>query len=317
MRVFLAGIMQGSHQTATMHSQAYRQELRALVERHLPAAQVYDPWADHGESLGYDEARGRSVFFHHNRLCREVDVVIAVLPEASMGTGIEIWEAHQAGRVVLTISPLVHNWAVKFLSTAIYADLPSFAEALAQGHVAALLAERRLLSQHLPPPYEVHAMAENSLLTIDGAVDSPRQFTAAELAALSPTSQVADVGVVVPGKRGSAVRLPALLQLVRPRAEADYLTLHAGSDDFHASIPLAAVRETGLVVYQLDGAPLEPRMGGPFRFLIPDHAACRTAEIDECANVKFIDRIELSVGRGHDNRPHDDEAHAALHQGDP
>ena len=32
------------------------------------------------------------------------------------------------------------------------------------------------------------------------------------------------------------------------------------------------------------------------------------------ANVKFVDRIELCVGRGQDNRPADDESHDELHQ---
>ena len=85
-----------------------------------------------------------------------------------------------------------------------------------------------------------------------------------------------------------------------------YLTLHSAADDFHASIPLAAVRDRRCLIYRLDGAPLPAKAGGPVRFLIPDHAACHTAEIDECANVKFVDHIELSVERGHDNRPQDE-----------
>ena len=36
-------------------------------------------------------------------------------------------------------------------------------------------------------------------------------------------------------------------------------------------------------------------------------------EIDECANVKYLDHIELTAGKGHDNRPHDEQQHAALH----
>ena len=42
--------------------------------------------------------------------------------------------------------------------------------------------------------------------------------------------------------------------------------------------------------------------------------ACHTSDIDECANVKFLDRIELAIGKGHDNRPEDDEEHARLHE---
>ena len=52
----------------------------------------------------------------------------------------------------------------------------------------------------------------------------------------------------------------------------------------------------------------------PARFFIPDHAACHTDEVDECANVKFVDHIELTVGKGFDNRPEDDEEHERLHR---
>jgi hypothetical protein len=120
MRIFLAGIMQGSHLAAVIHNQDYRQRLRQLLETHLPQARVYDPFADHGNSLSYDDRRGREVFFEHNKMCGEVDVVLAFIPEASMGTAIEMWEAFRHDRIVVSVSPLVHNWAVRFLSDIIY-----------------------------------------------------------------------------------------------------------------------------------------------------------------------------------------------------
>ena len=47
--------------------------------------------------------------------------------------------------------------------------------------------------------------------------------------------------------------------------------------------------------------------------LIHDPAACHTDELDDCANVKFLSRIELTQRRGRDTRPADESAHAALH----
>jgi hypothetical protein len=135
MRIFLAGIMQGSHLTLALHDQRYRGEIKDLLVRRLPEAEVYDPLADHANSLEYGEDRGREVFFHHIRLCREVDLVLAFVPQASMGTAIEMWEAHQAGRAVIAVSPLAHNWAVRFLSHAVYRDLAEFEAALASGEV--------------------------------------------------------------------------------------------------------------------------------------------------------------------------------------
>jgi len=136
MRIFLAGIMQGSHTRAAVHDQDYRGRFRRLLELHFPQAEIYDPRDEHAQSLGYDDPTGRSVFLHHNQMCSQVDVLLAFVPEASMGTAIEMWEAHQHGAAVITISPLRHNWAVKFLSHALFADMTEFEAALQSGAVA-------------------------------------------------------------------------------------------------------------------------------------------------------------------------------------
>lgn len=138
MHVFIAGIMQGSHRESVLHGQDYRTQLKAMLIQHLPDARIYDPLSDHRQSLDYDDDQGRQVFFHHNRMCRTVDLVVAFLPEASMGTAIEMWEAHEHGRgAVITISPLRHNWAVRFCSDGVFPDLVSFEAALASGEVLA------------------------------------------------------------------------------------------------------------------------------------------------------------------------------------
>src|SRR3990172_1378739 len=143
MRFFLAGIMQGSHTAAKVHSQDYRERLAQLLEQHFSGAEIYVPRAKHSKSLGYDDHTGRGVFFHHNRMCREVDVLLAFVPEASMGTAIEMWEAYRHGAAVITISPLAVNWAVRFLSHAVYADLARFEADLCSGRLARRIAEIR------------------------------------------------------------------------------------------------------------------------------------------------------------------------------
>jgi DMSO/TMAO reductase YedYZ molybdopterin-dependent catalytic subunit len=150
-------------------------------------------------------------------------------------------------------------------------------------------------------------------LRITGAVNNPGEVSFANLAATEPSVQINDISQVAEGRKGDAVTLHGLLKLVGVKPEARWLTLHASADNFHASIPLDQVREKALLIYRLNGEPLPAKSGGPFRFFIPDYLACRSADIDECANVKFVDHIELSVERGLDNRPHDDAAHEALH----
>ena len=148
MRFFIAGIMQGSHRESVLHEQDYRAQLKGLLERYFPIAHIYDPLENHLDSLDYDDAMSRDVFYQHNRLCREVDVVVAFIPEASMGTAIEMWEAHEHGRgIVIAISPLSHNWAVRFCSHFIFLDLEAFEAELEGGtlpkRIARLLNEKR------------------------------------------------------------------------------------------------------------------------------------------------------------------------------
>jgi 2-dehydropantoate 2-reductase len=153
----------------------------------------------------------------------------------------------------------------------------------------------------------------NTVLKVCGEVERPLDLTFNDLAAMEAASQVPDVSTLVPGRQGDAVTLAGILRMAVPKPTARYLGLHAACDNFHASIPLDAVVEKGLVIYRLDGQPLPEAKGGPTRFFIPDLAACHTHEIDECANVKFVDQVELTAEKGFDNRPHDDAAHEALH----
>jgi DMSO/TMAO reductase YedYZ molybdopterin-dependent catalytic subunit len=156
-------------------------------------------------------------------------------------------------------------------------------------------------------------MSQPTTLRISGAVANACELTFHDLAAIDAAEQIVDVQRLVSSRQGDAVTLRGLMSLVRPQADVKYLTLHASRDDFHASIPLDKIAEKAFLIYRLDGQPLSVAAGGPFRFFIPDHLACRSADIDECANVKYVDEMEFTVEKGHDNRPHDDAAHAELH----
>jgi DMSO/TMAO reductase YedYZ molybdopterin-dependent catalytic subunit len=159
-------------------------------------------------------------------------------------------------------------------------------------------------------------MSGDILLLVNGEVEQPLELRFDDLAALPAASQVPDVSRFHPKRQGDGVSLEAILERARPRPEANYLTLHADRDSFHVSVPLQAVRAEGIVVYHRGGQPLATEQGGPIRFLIRDPAACHTDELDDCANVKYLSRIELSIRRGRDTRPTTDEDHAKLHGGE-
>lgn len=140
LRIFIAGIMQGSRVEKSLHGQDYREEIAKILRRAFPSADLYDPRAAHKNSPDYSNETGRETFLRHNRQCAEaVDLLVAYLPEASMGTAIEMWEAWKNKAYVVSISPMDRNWAVKFLSHRIYPDLAAFEDAAQNGELARLL----------------------------------------------------------------------------------------------------------------------------------------------------------------------------------
>ncbi len=156
-------------------------------------------------------------------------------------------------------------------------------------------------------------MSDEVVLTIEGLVESPIRLTYSDLDALPDADRVADVSRFHPARKGAGVNLDAVLRLAVVRPDANYVTLHADRDDFHVSVPLEPLRAQGVVVYRLGEERLAPEQGGPIRLLIRDPSACHTGELDECANVKYLSRIELTSRRGRDTRPASEAEHAALH----
>jgi hypothetical protein len=139
LRVFLCGIIQGSRPDLSVHEQSYRRELRRLVEKHLPEAEVYCPVSLHPESPSYDDPRAFEVLEESVEAAKASDLVIAYLPEASMGSAIEIWEAKRAGVNVVAISPLKDNWVIRYASDVIlrdFAEIEGFLRAYAAVHWA-------------------------------------------------------------------------------------------------------------------------------------------------------------------------------------
>jgi len=138
MRIFLSGIIQGSRAGKNIHTQDYRSVLKAILRRHAAQAELVCPIDLHPNSVDYDEAEARTTFEEMVRLASEADLVVAYLPEASMGTAVEIWEAHRRGVPVLSISPLAENWVIKLASKRVFATVEDFEVFLAAGGLRGL-----------------------------------------------------------------------------------------------------------------------------------------------------------------------------------
>jgi DMSO/TMAO reductase YedYZ molybdopterin-dependent catalytic subunit len=128
---------------------------------------------------------------------------------------------------------------------------------------------------------------------VDGEVRMSQTFGFVDLAALP--DQVADVGTLVPGREGSAVRLRALLDAAGVGEHAMHVTFSASVDHFSASVPLAAVVDRAVLVYRQGLEPLSTKQGGPVRLFITDVESCDVEDLNACTNVKNLDHIRVTV----------------------
>ncbi len=134
-RVFIAGIIQGSKRGKDIHSQDYRERLRSIFSRYLPEWEVYCPVANHPDSVNYDDEEAKKTFLYHVDLVRHSQLLVAYLPEASMGTAIEMWEAYKSGVPVWSITPMRENWVVRITSERVFSSIDELELFLSSGGV--------------------------------------------------------------------------------------------------------------------------------------------------------------------------------------
>jgi hypothetical protein len=133
MRIFIAGIMQGSRTDKEIDAQDYRYEITQILQSHIPGAEIIDPLALHPDSVSYGPEQAKQTLLELAALAGQVDVLIAYVPSASMGTAIEMWHAYQGNAQVYTISPLTDNWVVRSLSDRVFPDITAFVAFVADG----------------------------------------------------------------------------------------------------------------------------------------------------------------------------------------
>jgi molybdopterin converting factor small subunit len=131
--VFIGGIMQGSRRENTIDAQDYRQIIGQCLRQHLPDVEVIDPFELHPNSVVYDTDEARRTLIALAQTAGQADAVVVYVPEASMGTALEMWSAYQAGKPIFAVSPLVYNWVIRCLATSVFADLDEFCAFIAGG----------------------------------------------------------------------------------------------------------------------------------------------------------------------------------------
>lgn len=141
MKVFIGGIMQGSRRDHDIDDQDYRRAITEAILEHHPEAEIVDPNELHPNGVEYGDEMAQATLLEMFELASQADLLVAYAPKASMGTAIEMWQAYQAGKPILAISPLAENWVIRFLSTRVFPSLAAFESFVAEGELEKLLGD--------------------------------------------------------------------------------------------------------------------------------------------------------------------------------
>jgi hypothetical protein len=126
MKVFIAGIMQGSIKGHGIQEQDYRQQIREAVAVLHPEAEIIDPFSLFPDSVTFEDQRAKQVLFEMADEAGSADILIAYLPKASMGTALEMIRAYDNGKTIISISPMEVNWVIRAVSAKIFPTLDEF-----------------------------------------------------------------------------------------------------------------------------------------------------------------------------------------------
>jgi hypothetical protein len=141
-RFFIAGIIQGSKLDSDVHDQTYREKIKRMLKNIFPGCEIICPVENHPNSVAYNDEQARRVFLDHVDMVKNMHCLIVYLPEASMGSAIEMWEAYSRKIVKITISPMTTNWVVRILSDRIFPNIETFEQFAISGQMKKLLEAR-------------------------------------------------------------------------------------------------------------------------------------------------------------------------------
>lgn len=134
-RLFIGGIMQGSSREMAMCSQDYRTEIAGIIRQCHPDIEIVDPFQLHPDSVTYERKQAVETFLAMLDRAAQADILVAYLPQASLGTAVEIWQACRAGKPTIVISPMSNNWMLWATATHLVPDIPAFAQFIAEGRL--------------------------------------------------------------------------------------------------------------------------------------------------------------------------------------
>jgi DMSO/TMAO reductase YedYZ molybdopterin-dependent catalytic subunit len=130
-------------------------------------------------------------------------------------------------------------------------------------------------------------------LVVDGLVERPVALDWDQVAALPGEAQTSTfhcvTGWTVDGVRWEGIRSKTLMDLVRPRDSAGYVTFQSLEGPYVDQLTLAQfMLPDVMVARQMDGAPISRAHGAPLRLVIPDMYGYKG--VKWLSSITFTDR---------------------------
>ena len=141
MKIYISGVMQGSKKGKGIQEQGYRQVISEAIKIHNPDAEIYDPFSVFPNSVEFDDQKAKQTLFAMAEEAASSDFVVAYLPEASMGTALEMMRAYDNGKTIVSISTLEKNWFIRAVSKKMFISLEDFCAWVQQTNLAELISE--------------------------------------------------------------------------------------------------------------------------------------------------------------------------------
>ena len=139
MKIFISGVMQGSKKGHRIKGQGYCQVISDAIKIRHPNAEIYDPFSMFPDSVEYGDQRAKQVLFELADTAASADIVIVYLPEASMGSALEMIRAYDNGKTIISISTMEQNWFVRAVSFKLFPSLDDFCAWIQQTQLEKLI----------------------------------------------------------------------------------------------------------------------------------------------------------------------------------
>ncbi|HBN78081.1 MAG TPA: hypothetical protein DD473_20180 [Planctomycetaceae bacterium] len=117
-----------------------------------------------------------------------------------------------------------------------------------------------------------------------------------QLAQLPADFHISDISKMISGRQGSGLKFRSLLESLKPEGvNIELISLKASHDQFEKSIQWQLIPVGAVLVYEIHGEEIPLEKGGPFRLYVPGTVVCGQAELDNCVNIKHLDRIDVEL----------------------